>query len=268
MLMKKVALIATDLDGTLLNSQKKVSPKTRHLLQQAYRQGVRVVIATTRTVDFVQELCGMLEITDPIICANGAHILSAPFGEVWRNAVIPTDAALTIAQLADDHDWEIYSTIGAMKYLRQRPQQMLGPLSPNTMIVKTNADGIVGPPMRILLWHPAAIEFFRTFCQAELRHDCYTETYYDPNGDVHSLGIFPAGADKGSALALVLDHLNITPDEVLAIGDNDNDIALFSQAGVRVAMGNGTGALKSHATAIAPDHDNDGVGWAIDQFVL
>lgn len=266
--MKKIALIATDLDGTLLNSHKKVSPKTRRLLQQAYRQGVRVVIATTRTVDFVQELCGMLEITDPIICANGAHILSAPFGEVWRNAAIPTDVALTIAQLADDHDWEIYSTIGAMKYLRQRPQQMLGPLSPNTMIVKTNVDGIVGPPMRILLWHPAAIEFFRTFCRTELRHDCYIETYYEPNGEVHSLGIFPAGADKGSALALVLDHLNITPDEVLAIGDNDNDIALFSQAGVRVAMGNGTGTLKSHATAIAPDHDNDGVGWAIEQFVL
>lgn len=266
--MAKIALIATDLDGTLLNSNKKVLPQTRRLLQRASQQGVRVVIATTRTVDFVQELCRMLEITDPIICANGAHVLSAPLGEVWRDAAIPTEVALTIAQLADDHDWEIYSTIGTMKYLRQRPQQMLGPLSSNTMIVKTNVDGIVGAPMRILLWHPVAIEFFRTFCCTELRNDCYTETYYEPNGEVHSLGIFPAGADKGSALALVLGKLNITPDVVLAIGDNDNDIALLSQAGVRVAMGNGTRTLKNHATVIAPDNDNDGVGWAIEQFVL
>lgn len=266
--MKKVALIATDLDGTLLNSNKKVSPQTRRLLQRANQQGVRVVIATTRTVDFVQELCRMLEITDPIICANGAHILSAPFGEVWRNAVIPTDVALTIAQLADEHDWEIYSTIGAMKYRRQPPKQMLGQLSANIILVKTNVEGMIGPPMRILLWHPDAIAFFRTFCQTALGNDCYTEMYYTLNGDVHSLGIFPAGADKGSALALVLGKLNIAPDAVLAIGDNDNDIALFSQAGMKVAMGNGTATLKAQANAIAPDNDNDGVGWAIEQFVL
>jgi len=54
----------------------------------------------------------------------------------------------------------------------------------------------------------------------------------------------------------------------LAIGDNDNDIPLFSQAGLKVAVGNGTIALKNHADAIAPANDNDGVGWAIEQFVL
>lgn len=266
--MQKIALMAIDLDGTLLTTAKKVSPKTKRLLQQASRQQVRVVIATTRTVDFVQELCQSLALTDPIICANGAHILSAPFGAEWGNYAIPTNVALTIAQLADAHDWEIYSTIGAIKYLRQRPQQTLGQLSANTIIVKTNAEGMVGPPMRILLWHPDAITFFRTFCKTELGNDCYTETYYTPNGDVHSLGIFLAGADKGSALGLVLGKLNIAPDAVLAIGDNDNDIALFSQAGMKIAMGNGTATLKAQANAIAPDNDNDGVGWAIEQFVL
>ena len=155
-----------------------------------------------------------------------------------------------------------------MKYFRQRPQQSLGQISANATIVKTNSAGIVGQPLRILMWHPDAIEFFRGFCNTELGDDCYTESYYNRAGEVESLGIFPAGADKGSALAFVLRKLDIASDAVLAIGDNDNDIPLFTQAGVKFAVGNGTVALKSHADVIAPDNDHDGVGWAIEQFVL
>ena len=266
--MQKIQLIAVDLDGTLLNSDKTVSLKTSQLLQQASQQGVRIVIATTRNLYFVQYLCGLLQLDDPVICSNGAHILSAPFGEEWANYAIPTSVALTIAQIADENGWEISSTIGAMKYVRQRPQQVLGPISANITTVKRNVDGIIGQPLRILAWHPDAITYLHGLCGTELSEYCHTELYYSADGAVQSLGIFPAGADKGSALALVLGKLKIAPAAVLAIGDNDNDIPLFSQAGLKVAVGNGTVALKSHADVIAPDNDNDGVGWAIEQFVL
>lgn len=266
--MQKIELIAVDLDGTLLNSDKTVSPKTSQLLQRANQQGVRIVIATTRNLYFVQYLCGLLQIEDPVICSNGAYILSAPFGEEWANYAIPTSVALTIAQIADENGWEISSTIGAMKYVRQRSQQALGPISANITTVKRNVDGIVSQPLRILVWHPEAIMHLHGLCSTELSDDCHTELYYGADGAVQSLGIFPAGADKGSALALVLGKLNIATNAVLAIGDNDNDIPLFSQAGFKVAVGNATAALKNHADAIAPNNDNDGVGWAIAQFVL
>lgn len=266
--MKKISLIATDLDGTLLNNDKKVSLRTKHLIQQAVKQNVRVVLATTRNLYFVQYLCGMLDLADPVICSNGAHILSEPFGEAWAYHTIPVEVALLIAHIADEHDWDISSTVGAMKYLRQRPQQALGQIAPYVTTVRSNAAGIVGPPLRILVWHPAAIDCFQRLCQTELREYCHMETYYQPDGAVQSLGIFPAGADKGNALALVLRRLNLAADAVLAIGDNDNDLPLFAQASVKVAVGNGTVKLKHQADVIAPDNDSDAVGWAIEQFVL
>ena len=115
---------------------------------------------------------------------------------------------------------------------------------------------------------PETIAFFDTFCRTALAEVCCTETYYTAAGEVASFGIFPGGADKGTALALVLRKLNLSSEAVVAIGDNDHDLPLFAQAGLKVAVGNATVALKQRADVIAPDHDNDGVGWAIEQFVL
>jgi 5-amino-6-(5-phospho-D-ribitylamino)uracil phosphatase len=266
--MPKISLVAVDLDGTLLNRDKTVSPKTKRLIQQAIKRNTRIVIATTRNLYYVQYLSGLLGIDDPVICSNGAHIVSAPFGEVWAYQSIPTDVALRIAQIADEHDWAISSTVGAMKYVRQRSQQALGQIAAHVTVVNTNAAGIVGPPLRMLMWHPEAIAFFSNLCQTELGAYCSTETYYAAGGEVASFGIFPAGADKGTALTLVLHKLNLTAEAVLAIGDNDNDMPLFAQAGLKVAVDNASVALKACADVIAPDHNNDGVGWAIEQFVL
>ena len=66
--MQKISLIATDLDGTLLNSNKAVSPRTKTLIQQAKEQNVRIVMATPRNLYFVQYLCGLLNLEDPVIC--------------------------------------------------------------------------------------------------------------------------------------------------------------------------------------------------------
>ena len=104
------------------------------------------------------------------------------------------------------------------------------------------------------------------FCRTELGDDCRTAIYYNAAGEVQSFGIFPAQADKGSALALVFRKLKIRSDAVLAIGDHNNDIRLFAQAGVKVVVGNATVALKNQADLITPDHD--GVGWAIEPFIL
>jgi HAD superfamily hydrolase (TIGR01484 family) len=266
--MPTLALIAIDLDGTLLNQANVVTPRSKAALQAAQRRGVRIVLATTRNLYFVRELCNELGLVDPIICSNGAQILAAPSGETWAYLTIPTDVALAIAQLADEQGWAMSSTIGEMKYVRQRPQQALGPITANVTVVPTNVAGVVGPPLRILFWHPAAIACFSELCRVQWRTACHTETYYSAAGEVESFGIFPTGADKGSALALVLGKLDLTPEAVLAIGDNDNDIPLLAQAGIKVAMGNGTAALKKDANVIAPDNEHDGVAWAIEQFVL
>jgi HAD superfamily hydrolase (TIGR01484 family) len=120
----------------------------------------------------------------------------------------------------------------------------------------------------ILNYQPDAIRELRSFCEQRYPNHTHLETYYYPDGRLKSLGFFAPGADKGTALSLLMDRLDIATEEVLAIGDNPNDLPMFACARVKVAMGNATGDVKHAATVIAPDHNDEGVAWAVERFVL
>jgi Cof subfamily protein (haloacid dehalogenase superfamily) len=266
--MSQISLIATDLDGTLLTSDGQIAPATCAAVQAAHSQGIPVILATTRNLPDVHRFCQTLAISDPIICTNGAQVLASPQGPQWAYHSIPQEVALKIARMADEQDWELSITVNSLTYLRQRPGQALGPLSDTLSIAASNVEGVVDDPIRIMAWDPVAIEALRRHCETKLSGLCYAQTYYKPSGVIHSLGIFAQGADKRSALSVVLTKLGIVLDNVLAIGDNDNDLPLFCLAGLKVAIGNATQSLKEQADIIAPSNDENGVAWAIEHFVL
>jgi hypothetical protein len=258
-----IRLIAVDLDGTLLTSEKRLAPEGTRRLKKAARDGKHVVLATTRNPDSVRPFCRTLEIDEPIICTNGAQVWASPDGPVWATHSIPQEAALEIARRADRRRWELSITVGEMTYLRQRPGQALGPVGASRTVVASNSDAMVGEPVRILAWHPDAIDGIRRLCQSKLVGQCTTETYYRADGTVHSLGVFALGADKGTALDLVLDRLRLKPEDVMAIGDNFNDLPMFARARIGVAMSNAPDEVKRAATAVAPSNDEEGVAWAL-----
>mgnify|MGYP001107470574 FL=1 len=90
--------------------------------------------------------------------------------------------------------------------------------------------------------------------------------YYGPDGRITSLGVFAPGANKGDALDLVLHRLGITRRHVMVIGDNVNDIPMFTRAQISIAMGNAPEQVKQMATVIAPSNDDEGVAWALKEF--
>jgi Cof subfamily protein (haloacid dehalogenase superfamily) len=259
-------LVAVDLDGTLLTSEGTLAPESARLLRKATQDGVHVVLATTRNPDSVRPFCRLLEINEPIICTNGAQVWGSPDGPVWAYHSIPQEVGLAIAQLADTHDWELSTTVGSATYWRQRPGQALGPIAPNITVVASNSDAIVDNPVRILTWHPDAVDSVRSLCQSKFTNQCYTETYYRPDGTVHSLGVFALQANKGAALALVLNRLGLKSQQVIAMGDNFNDLPMFAHARVSVAMFNAPDEVKQQANAVAPSNDEEGVAWALTAY--
>lgn len=266
--VKAISLVTVDLDGTLLTSEGALAPRGVALLRRAARGGVHVVLATTRNPDPVRPFCRSLAINDPMICTNGAQVWGSPDGPVWAYHGIPQEVALAIARWADAHDWELSTTVSSTTYWRQRPGQALGRIASNIMIVPANADAVVGDPVRILTHQVEAIDSVRSLCQSAFPDQCRTETYYNPDGTVHSLGVFAPQADKGTALALVLDRLAVEKECVLVIGDNINDLAMFPYASVRVAMANAPNEVKQQAATVAPSNDDEGVAWALEAFVL
>ncbi|MXY94940.1 MAG: HAD family phosphatase [Caldilineaceae bacterium SB0670_bin_27] len=276
----KIRLISVDLDGTLLRSDGTPAPAGVRQLQTAARSGVRVVLNTTRNLDGVRSMCEAWGFSDPLICTNGAQILASPGGPEWASYTIPMAVARSIARLADRNDWEVSTSVGGQTFFRQRPGQPLGPVEyplgsgnegtqrrTRLVIVPTNEEALVAEPKRMILHEPEVIDAVKEL-SAQYSQECRTETYYEPDGRLHSLCIFPLRADKGTALRLVAGKLDIPLGQVLAIGDNPNDMPMFAAAGTSVAMGNAPPEVKNAATVVGPVNDDEGVAWAVQRFVL
>ncbi len=266
--MGRIALVAVDLDGTLLTSQRSLAPRGAHLLREAAHRGVHIILATTRNPDTVGSYCRELQLNQPMICTNGAQVWGSPSGPAWAHHALARELALSIAKLADARAWELSITIASMTYWKQRPGQKLGRIGPGRTIVAANADAVTGDVVRILVHEPEAIQGLQTLCQSQYVGQCRAELYRRPDGFVRSLGIFAPKANKGTALSLVCERLHIAPQHVLAIGDNPNDLEMRACAEIFVAVANAPDLVKQRATAIAPSNDNEGVAWALQTFVL
>ena len=266
--MHRVSLIAVDLDGTLLTSEGTLAPRSARSLRLAAACSVRLVLTTARNPFFVRPLSRELDLDHPIICTNGAQVWGSPAGPVWAHHTIPVEVALGITRYADENSWELSVTVGSMTFWRQRPRQPLGPTGPNLTMVSSNSEAILGPPVRILTHQIEAIDGIRLLSKSVRFDRCRVETSYNADGSAHSLGVYPPGVDKGTGLAVVLGRLALPEDEVMAVGDNTGDLAMFRHARIRVAVANATDTLKDQATVVAPSNDLEGVAWAVETYAL
>ncbi|MBI2850802.1 MAG: HAD-IIB family hydrolase [Chloroflexi bacterium] len=284
-----IRLIAVDLDGTLLMSRVEPAsggageltsamplvrqivpaPEGARLLKAAARNGVHVVLATARAIYSVRDLCRCLEISSPVICTDGAQVYDSIDGTVVQSFTFPREVGLEIASLADARGWELKTTVGATSYYRQRPGQALGQFAPGRAIAATNADAVTDNPIRMVFAsNPEAVKQLLAFCQSKFSERCCIQPHHGPGGETTDLSIYGLGASKGNALGLVMERLGVSQSEVMAIGDDHNDLPMFSRARIKIAMGNAQPELKEQATAIAPSNDEEGVAWALRKFVL
>ena len=144
------------------------------------------------------------------------------------------------------------------------PENETGEFEPGRVRLSKNRDGVAKGVDRILIHDPDAITGMQQFCENHLEAMCRIELHTGPDGN--SLGIYPHNANKGTALDLVMERLGVSPDEVMAIGDDLNDLSMFSRARIKVAMKNGRSELKKEATVVAPSNEDEGVAWALKEY--
>jgi len=267
--MSNISCVAIDLDGTLLDSAKQISAKTQEAIKACAERGVHIVLATTRNPDATIPYARLLGLHSPLICSNGAQVWATPDGPLWSYHTIPYEVALEIARFGDQSDYEISTTIASTSYFRQRPGQSLGTLKKNIIVVPDNIKGVTDAPVRMFVFEPDAIDAVEALCHEQFADVCRTQRFHKAGSvNVVSLGVFPREADKSTALDTATEKLDVKTHNVMAIGDDLNDISMLKRAGLAIAMGNAHRNVKRIADAIAPDHDNDGVSWALHNYVL
>ena len=274
-----IRLIAIDLDGTLVNSRGEVSPKNRSCLREAVDGGVNVIIVTGRryhsALPFVEQVPG----APFIISSNGARIGTAS-GEVLHTNLLPWETARHV--LAASRDYLGYAAAffdisGRGQIVMREEAASDGPLRwylkscPDCLLqVPDLLTEMTRDPLQVTFGGPpSAIEplepVLRASNVAPRFHLTWTK-YLTRN--LSLLDVMNQTCSKGSALGYWARKCEIRREEVMAIGDNLNDLEMLEFAGQPVLMANHNLDPVPDGWPVTDSNDDDGVAHAIERFVL
>jgi 5-amino-6-(5-phospho-D-ribitylamino)uracil phosphatase len=273
-------MVAIDLDGTLLRTDGTMGERTRLALQEAVRQGIRVVICTGRRFRTTLPILAELQLAVPVIVHGGQLIKDVGTYETLHHNYLPKDLSLEAMKFLRAHGVTpiVYVDLFAqgidiyldnerdghpfhLKYLeRNRPHcYFVGDVTqvycPQTIHVGALADRSSLERLGVRLAH----EF-----GSSVRHQIMNNT----NDEGAFLEIISPDSSKWHALSRLIGMEGFTPEQVICIGDEVNDLEMIRHAGLGVAMGNAIPAVKAVADYITRSNEEDGVAHVVEQFLL
>ncbi|HWR60486.1 MAG TPA: Cof-type HAD-IIB family hydrolase [Clostridia bacterium] len=278
----KYKMLVTDMDYTLLNKEKKISERNGEAFRKAIEKGVHMVVATGRIYTSARVYAKLLGVSTPIIASNGAIIREAVFNNpedtertIFRDT-LDRKALTEMIRLSRKYGLVSHffteDTIYAEKlvnlslrytewnkYLGQEDQVRI-------KIVDDIEEALLKEKVGIL---KAVVVDSDSEKLQGLRKDIYaTELVTVSQSMKDNLEVMKKGVTKGNAVRILADMYGIGREEIIAIGDNENDISMIEYAGLGIAMGNAEEMLKSAADYITGDYMADGVAEAIERFIL
>jgi Cof subfamily protein (haloacid dehalogenase superfamily) len=259
-----IDLIALDLDGTLLNSAERISPRNRAAIGAALREGIRVVLVTGRGADTPGDFARDLGLNLPVICAHGALTKDFLSGRVLGHIPVPLQHAVPMIEFAETN------RLDAAVYVDERFHRIAGTHpymndmhGPGWRDVASFAEILGSAPTFIRFLGRDAVRAIR-----ETFSDLPVHFKYETWGDFEELAVTSLEATKKNALVRLCDDLKIAPANVLAVGDSRNDVPMLRWAGIGVAMANASAEVRDAVEHTTESNDDDGVARAIERFAL
>jgi hydroxymethylpyrimidine pyrophosphatase-like HAD family hydrolase len=271
-------LLALDIDGTLLNSDREVSLRTRAAVDAARSVGVRLVLVTGRRLPSARRVAGDLGGDVALIAHNGALVeeesrilVSRPLGrgEARRAVEIGlAGGAEPVVHCGAGGEGRILVRVGARR-------------SPHVLYYLEQAAADVRPvpdlPAAVEAEEPMLVMFggacremtsTRQALAEALGRRARVERSVYPARDLEILEVLDEGVTKSAAVAWLQSRWGVAPEQTLAIGDNWNDREMIRAAGVGYLMGNADPGLRRLGLPVLPSNDDDGVAVAIERHVL
>lgn len=264
-------LIALDLDGTALTSENKITEETRDAIFYARSKGVKVILATGRIAGEAAEFAFELGADDEMISSGGAAISNASSGVSLTDWAMDYETGAKVVSAVEHLPVTVMIYVGDKLYLNPRSDEILSKRKRNegfltNKIVLTNiADRILEDKLPVNKVFARSND--RSLLDSAAEKISPLPAIRITTSAIDNIEVMPKNADKGTALSILAKSLGITMDEVIAIGDSDNDYDMLKAAGVAVVMGNGDDKTKQLAHYITDDNDHNGVANAIYHFI-
>lgn len=242
----KYRLLALDMDGTLLNDDQVITPKTVKWIQKAVDAGVHVCLSTGRATHSAMPYAEQLGLKTPMIMVNGSEVWREP-NELYRRSLMDPALVQKMYELAQEYDIWFWA------------------YSLDRVYNRNNWDGnIMGRE-----W----LKFGYSTPDDEIRHKLLLQLQEMggleiTNSSPQNLEINPLGVNKAAGIREVCKLLGLKMEQVVAVGDSLNDLAAIQQAGLGVAMGNAQETVKQEADVVVASNNEDGIAEVIQKYIL
>jgi len=260
-------LIAIDIDDTLINDDKEVTPATQQALEQAVAKDVVVTLATGRAYASAQKIARQTGLNVPIITYQGALIKNLMDEKVLYERYVPKDAAHKLFEYCIEHNLHLQVYIDDKLYAREENQKLkdYSELNRTPYFIEPNFKKLIAQktPKMLIIDDPAYLDEI-----APVLRELLGSEVHITKSKPHFLEIMHFEGTKGHALTFLANHFDVDMAQTMAIGDSWNDHEMLEAAGLGVAMGNAIQALKDIADDVTLSNNEDGVKAAIEKFVL
>jgi len=273
-----VKLVCIDLDGTLLDNQKRISDMDKHAIRRTVEFGIHVTIFTGRSFGSASHYLRELEIQIPAVFQNGALIIDPLSMEIYQQIELNGEVARHFVQLCRlNHVYPVvYESFFAERdILVEKPYEgaFAQYFQLNSHRIKTTNDlleELEDKPSVVEVALVGRIENVDNLIQQVERplRDTYTVIENQRRGGETFVEIFGPNVGKEKALEFFLNMYNVNLHEVMYIGDNLNDASIMRMVGVPVAMQNAPEEIKKIATYVTASNDECGVAKALEKFVF
>ncbi|WP_273850119.1 Cof-type HAD-IIB family hydrolase [Guptibacillus spartinae] len=263
----KPHLIAIDLDGTLLNSEKNISERTKSVIFEAKRQGHHVAIATGRPYRASVRYYNELALDSPIVNFNGAfvhHPLDPSFG-THHSPMDLTTAKSIVSSCKEINVKNMMAEVLDDVYLHQHDELIMQNMIMNDSSIFTGEihKNLKDDPTSLLI-HPHEQQL------ADLRqmlrdHHAEMIEHRVWAAPLNIIEIVRAGLNKAVGLQRLAAHFNVPQERIIAFGDEDNDLEMIEYAGTGVAMGNAIDELKNIANEVTITNEEDGIATFLEE---
>lgn len=263
-------LIVLDLDGTLTNSKKEISPKTKEALLKVQEEGVRVVLASGRPTPGVMPLAKELSLGEYggyILSFNGGRIINVETGRLVYNVSVPEELIPEIYRAAVQYETGIITytddkiVLGSEIDRYIEIEQAINKISywkPENFV-----EAIDFPVNKFLLTGEGShLEMVVKKLQ-----DQFGEKLNIFRSEPFFIEVMPPNIDKAYSLSRLLGQLHYSRKQMICCGDGFNDVSMLRYAGLGVAMANAQPEVKAEADFITRSNDEDGIAYVIEKFI-
>ncbi|SHH59763.1 hypothetical protein SAMN02745196_00907 [Clostridium collagenovorans DSM 3089] len=272
-----IKLICIDMDGTLLVDTQKVSEENKKAIKEAINKGVHVAITTGRLYGCAKLYSDSIGLKTPIIASNGAFIGDVNGDTIFENP-LSQDNIRDFLRITSKYDLFSYLTTNSnILSFKEVPEDHMykvlnKSLKKDDQIIFHTLDNINS----VYDFHDENIlkgvcveksDFCKLNKAKEELKSCSSDLEIVSSWN-NNFEVMKKGSSKGEAVKQLSKFLNINKEEVMCIGDSENDLSMIQYAGIGVAMGNASDEVKSKAQYVTDTNVNSGVAKAIQKFVL